>query len=94
MLKRKSPKPQEKRELWRDTLNAMTVGWNLAVPIFGGVLLGFVLDRVFGTTYIFTIGLLVFGIFLGFYNLMRAIKKLDSDSAKRQENEEKKEEIK
>lgn len=91
MLKRKPPKPQETRELWRDTLNAMTVGWNLAVPIFGGVLLGFVLDRVFGTTYIFTIGLLVFGIFIGFYNLMRTIKKLDTDSTKHQEREVKKE---
>ncbi len=94
MLKRKPPKPQETRELWRDTLNAMTVGWNLAVPIFGGVLLGFVLDRVFGTTYIFTIGLLVFGIFIGFYNLMRTIKKLDSDSSKQPETNDKKEENK
>ncbi len=72
----------------------MTVGWNLAVPIFGGVLLGFVLDRVFGTAYIFTIGLLVFGIFIGFYNLMRTIKKLDADSSKQPEIEEKKEEHK
>ncbi len=79
MLKRKPPKPTDNRVLWRDTMNAFTVGWNLAVPIFGGVLLGYLLDKLFKTVYIFTIGLLLFGIFIGFYNLIRTIQKLDKD---------------
>jgi F0F1-type ATP synthase assembly protein I len=85
MLKRKPPRPVDTHALWRDTVNAFTVGWNLALPIFGGVLLGYFLDRLLHTVYIFTIGLLLFGIFIGFYILMRTIQRLDSDSSKKNE---------
>lgn len=74
---------------WQDALPALTVGWNLAVPIFGGVLLGYFLDKWLGTGYIFTIGLLVLGIFVGFYMLARTIQRLDRQS--KEEQEEKKE---
>jgi F0F1-type ATP synthase assembly protein I len=62
--------------LWREALLAMTIGWEIALPIFAGVLLGQLLDRVLQTTYIFTIGLLFAGIAMGYYNLVRLIQRL------------------
>ena len=52
----------------------MSLGWDLAVPIFGGVLLGYALDRHFGTGYVFTMGLLVLGVMVGAYNFGRRIR--------------------
>ena len=72
----------DKGNFWQEALPALTLGWNLAIPIFGGVLLGYFLDHWFGTGYIFTIGLLVLGIFIGFYNLAKVIRKLDSEGKK------------
>lgn len=54
-----------------------SLGWELAVPIFGGVMLGHLLDRRLGTAYVFTLGLLVLGIGTGFYNLMRSIQRFE-----------------
>ncbi|MBN1955593.1 MAG: AtpZ/AtpI family protein [Anaerolineae bacterium] len=59
--------------LLREGLSAMSLGWDLALPIFGGVLLGYYVDRWLGTRYIFTIGLLMGGIGIGFYNIGRFI---------------------
>jgi F0F1-type ATP synthase assembly protein I len=53
------------------------LGWDLALPIFAGVLCGYLLDRALGTTYIFTLGLLFLGIATGFYNVIRSIQRLD-----------------
>ena len=64
--------------LWQESLTAMTLGWELALPIFGGVLAGHFLDRWLGTGYAFTLGLLVFGIAAGFYNLWRFNQRLES----------------
>lgn len=68
--------------LWREALLAMTIGWELAIPIFAGVLLGQLLDRVLQTTYIFTIGLLFAGIAMGYYNLARLIQRLQRQDRK------------
>jgi F0F1-type ATP synthase assembly protein I len=65
------------RQLWREALRATSLGWDLAVPIFGGVLFGYVLDRSLGTPYVFTLGLLLLGIGAGFYNVLRSIHRLD-----------------
>jgi F0F1-type ATP synthase assembly protein I len=62
--------------LWREALLAMTIGWEIALPIFAGVLLGQLLDRLLQTTYIFTIGLIFAGIAMGYYNLVRLIQRL------------------
>ena len=59
----------------------MSLGWDLAVPIFGGVLLGHLLDRWLATGYLFTIGLLMFGIGVGYYNVARFIRRVDRRSA-------------
>lgn len=62
--------------MWRESFAAISLGWELAVPIFGGVLLGQFLDRILGTVHIFTLGLLLLGIGSGYYNLIKAIHRL------------------
>lgn len=64
--------------LWREGLAALTLGWELAIPIFGGVLLGYALDRWLGTRHVFTLGLLTMGIGIGFYNIWRFGKRMDA----------------
>jgi F0F1-type ATP synthase assembly protein I len=64
-------------EIWREALRATSLGWDLALPIFGGVLVGYLLDRALSTTYVFTLGLLFLGIAAGFYNVLRSIRRLD-----------------
>ncbi len=58
---------------WADALRAMSLGWELAVPICGGVLLGHVMDRFLHTGSVATVGMLVFGVMVGFYNVGRRI---------------------
>lgn len=72
--------PEWLASLWRESLRAMSLGWDLALPIFGGTLLGYFLDRWLGTSPAFTIGLIILGVFIGYYNLLQFIsrmKKLD-----------------
>jgi F0F1-type ATP synthase assembly protein I len=64
-------------EIWREALRATSLGWDLALPIFAGVLIGYLLDSTLGTTYVFTLGLLLLGIAAGFYNVIRSIQRLD-----------------
>jgi len=58
---------------WREALKVTSLGWDLALPIFGGVLLGHWLDRRLDTGYVFTLGLMMLGVFTGFYNVIRSI---------------------
>ena len=62
---------------WQEALRAMSLGWDLALPIFGGVLLGHLLDRWLGTGHIFTLGLLTLGIGVGYYNVVRFVRRID-----------------
>ncbi len=80
--------------MFREALLATTLGWDLAIPIFGGVLIGYFLDQWLATGHIFTLGLLSAGIFTGYYNIWRTIRRLDrkSDLKKPQTGEEKPEE--
>ncbi len=75
--------------LWRETLRALTLGWDLAIPIFAGVLIGQLLDRWLGTRHIFTLGLLVLGIMIAYYNLGRVIHRLAAHDRRRKERSEK-----
>lgn len=51
-----------------------SLGWELALPIFGGVLIGYKIDRILiNSQYIFTIALLIIGIIAGYYNLYKLI---------------------
>jgi predicted F0F1-ATPase subunit len=54
---------------WKHVANMTSVGWSTVLPIAGGVLLGHYLDRYTGSKYVWTVGLLVGGIMVAFYNL-------------------------
>lgn len=70
--------------LWREAVMATTLGWDLAVPIFGGTLLGYFLDRWLESGHIFTMGLMVFGIGVSYFNLWRIIRRLNNNSKSEQ----------
>lgn len=64
-------------------MRATSLGWDLALPIFGGVLLGHLIDQLLSTRYVFTLGLLVLGIATGFYNVLHSIRRIDRRSRRR-----------
>jgi len=64
-------KPKSKR--WIRDLNLTGIGWELALPIFGGVILGYQLDRYFNSQYLLTLLLLGLGIAIGYYSLYKYI---------------------
>ena len=80
--------------LVREGLGVLTIGWDLAIPIVGGVLLGHFLDQWLGTGYTFTLGLLVLGVMIGYFNLSRLIRRLNEQDRLRKEQEQKAEEEK
>lgn len=47
------------------------IGLAIAIPIFGGALIGNYLDRRFNTGHTFFIILLLFGVIDGFYNMFK-----------------------
>ena len=61
-----------KRSLIKD-INLTSLGWELALPIFSGALLGYLIDRQINTSYLFTIGLILAGIAIGYYNIYKYI---------------------
>ena len=61
-----------KKSLIKD-INLMSLGWELALPIFAGALIGYLIDRQINTRYYFSIGLLIFGIGIGYYNIYKYI---------------------
>ncbi len=71
---------RREQDVWREALRATSLGWDLALPIFGGVLVGHLLDRTLNTTYVFTLGFLLFGVATGFYNVIRSIQRMDERS--------------
>ena len=54
-------------------ISLTTLGWEMALPIFGGALLGFHLDKTLMTNYILTFVFLIAGIMVGYYNLIKLI---------------------
>ena len=66
--------------LWREAILATTLGWDLAVPIVGGTLIGYFLDKWLDSGHTFTLGLLFLGIVISYYNLWRFIRRVDRKS--------------
>lgn len=62
-------------QFWKHVANMTSVGWSTVLPIAGGVLLGHYLDRRTGSEYVWTVGLLVGGIMVAFYNLYHILTK-------------------
>jgi F0F1-type ATP synthase assembly protein I len=65
-----SQKPEDKPEGFLQlVVQATTLGWNLVVPIVGGVLLGRYLDDLLGQDFTWTVSLLLVGVLVAFNNL-------------------------
>lgn len=65
----KSPK---KVSLIKD-ISLTTLGVDLALPIFGGVLFGYRLDQASTTNYVYTLLFLLLGLIIGYYNVFKLI---------------------
>jgi len=73
MVKMKTKNESKNSKSWLKSMPLISIGWELALPIFGGVIIGYYLDRVISTKYIFTITFLLIGIGTGYYNLYKYI---------------------
>lgn len=62
-----------KRKTWHKDIHLTSLGWELALPIFGGALLGSQIDRLTGSNYFFTLVLLFLGVLAGYYRLFKFI---------------------
>jgi len=78
----------QEKEILFEALGAASLGWDLALPIFAGVLLGHVLDRWLGSGYVFTVGLLLLGVLGGYYNVSRSVKRIEERHRQRKAMEE------
>ncbi len=76
-------KPDRWNAAWQQALATTSLGWDLALPIFGGALLGHLLDGRLETGYTFTLSLLALGVFSGFYNVMRSIQRMEAQERQR-----------
>ncbi len=63
--------------LWRSTKEALLVAAIFAVPVFGGLWLGSVVDRGLNTQPVFTLGLLGLGVIGGFYGLISIFRRMN-----------------
>jgi predicted F0F1-ATPase subunit len=70
---RQEPAPQrpgeESSSILQLAVQATTLGWNLVIPIVGGVLLGRYLDDRLGQEFTWTLSLLALGVIVAFNNL-------------------------
>jgi F0F1-type ATP synthase assembly protein I len=83
--------PEEKKVmpvLLREGFGILAIGWDLAIPIFAGVLVGHALDVWLDTSYIFTLGLLTLGVMVSYYNLLRLIRRFRRQEHQREQNGE------
>jgi len=96
-MQKKAPNENDQKDsawlaLWREALVAMSLGWDLAIPIFGGALGGYFLDRWLKTGNMITMGLIFLGIAVSYYNLVKFIRRQDEKA--REFDEQKKKEKK
>lgn len=68
-------KAKAKRRFWRLVATASSLGWSLALPIVAGALLGNYLDKLTGSEFIWTVGLLFGGVAMALYNLYHILYK-------------------
>jgi predicted F0F1-ATPase subunit len=70
----KSENQKQKLNKGFKNLSLTSLGWDLALPIFGGVLIGYQIDQnITNSGYRFTISLLIIGIIVGYYNIYKYI---------------------
>lgn len=68
------------KPLYRQLLQASTVGLNLVLSTFVGLAIGYGLDKFFNSSPWLTIIFLILGIIAGFRELVRIAKKQDNGS--------------
>jgi len=66
------------KPLFKQLLEASTVGIQLVLSTFVGFAIGYFLDKAFKTSPLFTIIFLILGIIAGFRELIRVAKRNDS----------------
>lgn len=54
-------------------LRASSIGWEIALPIVGGTVIGYLIDQRYQTGVTFTLGLLFFGLVISVMSLIRFI---------------------
>lgn len=69
------PEKSPEKSLYRQLLEASSVGIHLVVSTFVGFAIGYGLDKFFGTSPYLTIIFLIIGIIAGFRELIRIAKK-------------------
>lgn len=65
--------------VWEMLKISSGLGLVIALPISGGTVLGFILDKNLGTSPILTLIFLLGGIFLGIAGVMRKVKEITND---------------
>ena len=64
---------QQKKNSLAAHISLSSLGWELVVPIFAGVLIGYQLDQHFNVKFVFSMVFLLSGIGVGYYNLYKTI---------------------
>ncbi|MFN3396174.1 MAG: AtpZ/AtpI family protein [Thermodesulfovibrionales bacterium] len=73
--------PEDKEKpLFRQLLEASTIGIHLVLTTFVGFAIGYFLDRLFGTSPWLTVIFLIIGIVAGFRELLRIARKQDGSN--------------
>lgn len=66
--------PSRRKQLFSSSdLKASSIGWEIAIPIFSGPLIGFFLDRQFGTDVRWTMILMGLGLVVATYNVIKYV---------------------
>ncbi len=79
------PKNQQEKTLLRQLFEVSTIGINLVVSTFAGLAIGYLLDKLFGTSPYLTIIFLILGIIAGFKEMVRIAQKAARGSGKNNE---------
>lgn len=68
--------PQKKLTVWEVTSLLSQVGFLIALPIAGGALFGFIVDKKLDSAPFLTLVFLLLGIGLGFWAVLKRLKSL------------------
>lgn len=79
-----------KKHTWHKGISLTSMGWQLALPIFGGAFLGYQLDKPSPNQFTYTLLFIVLGVIVGYYNIYKIIELewLRANAAKRQSRNE------
>lgn len=73
------PDQPEQKPLFKQLLDASSIGIQLVLSTFVGFAIGYFLDKMLGTSPWLTVIFLIMGIIAGFRELLRVARKQDGD---------------